>query len=48
MGLKYWFFHRQSLTGHLVIFYKNLHEEKISEARFFINVTEKGIMKSND
>ncbi|PKU36079.1 adp-ribosyl cyclase cyclic adp-ribose hydrolase 2 [Limosa lapponica baueri] len=32
----------------LVIFYKNLHGEKISECRFFINAAEKDIMRSND
>lgn len=37
-----------SLKGDLVVFYKNLHREKISEGRFFITVTEKDIMRSND
>lgn len=32
----------------MVIFYKTLHGEKISEVRFFINITEKDIMRSSD
>lgn len=47
-GVKKLNFSRTSLRGDLVIFYKNLHGEKISEGRFFINVTEKDIMRSND
>lgn len=32
----------------MVIFYKTLHEETISEVRFFINIIEKDIMRSSD
>lgn len=32
----------------MVIFYKTLHGETISEVRFFINIIEKDIMRSSD
>lgn len=34
--------------GDLIIFYKNSHTEKISKGTFFINVTEKDNIRSND
>lgn len=34
--------------GYSIIFYKNSHTEKISKGTFFINVTERDIIRSND